>query len=206
MTTRIKVCGITTVEDALFAVEAGVDALGFIFYKDSPRYVEPRRVADIVRQLPPFVTSVGVFVDETTLNINKLVDLIGLGCAQLHGDESPELCAGINAKVIKAVRVGEGFDLSTLKKYDNVVSALLLDTYKKGLKGGTGETFDWNVAVEAKDYGKVILSGGLTPANIKNAVKVVRPYGLDVSSGVELTPGNKDHAKVKEFIREARSI
>ena len=137
MALRIKICGITTIEDALFAAEQGADALGFIFYKKSPRYIEPRRAADIVSKLPPLLTSVGVFVDETAANINKLATLVGFGCAQLHGDESPELCAKVDTKVIKAVRVGEGFEVETLSDYESIVSAFLLDTHKDGLKGGS---------------------------------------------------------------------
>lgn len=200
---RIKICGITDPGDATAAVDAGADALGFIFYKKSPRYISPEEAEQIVIKLPPFVTAVGVFVDETDEEVNRIVKLARLGCAQLHGSETPVVCSRVEAKVIKALRVRDEKDIEGLRGY--CVSAFLLDTFKEGVPGGTGETFDWDLAVAAKDLGPVILSGGLTPENVADAILKVRPYGVDVSSGVELSPGKKDHYNMRRFIEKARA-
>ncbi len=200
---RIKVCGITREEDARAAVEFGADALGFIFYPKSPRAIEPERAAEIIRALPPFVTSVGVFVDEPPEAVRRVVEIAGLNAVQLHGSEPPEAMAQYPGRVIKAFRVRGPETLAELPRYK--VSALLLDTYKKGVMGGTGETFDWSLAVEAKQYGRIVLSGGLTPENVADAVRHVRPYAIDVSSGIETEPGIKDHGRMKRLIQNARS-
>lgn len=200
---RIKVCGITRQEDARAAVEFGADALGFVFYPRSPRAIEPERAAEIIRTLPPFVTPVGVFVDEPPEAVRRTCEIAGLSAVQLHGSEPPETMPLYPGRIIKAFRVRGAEILSELPRYK--VSALLLDTYKKGIKGGTGETFDWNLAVEARRYGRIVLSGGLTPETVADAIQRVRPYAIDVSSGIEIEPGIKDHGRMKRFIQNARS-
>jgi phosphoribosylanthranilate isomerase len=204
MRTRVKICGITNLDDAMTAVECGADAIGFVFWVNSPRFIEPQKAKRIVSEIPPFVTTVGVFVNEPVEGINRLIRSVGFGCVQLHGEETPEECMGLNAKVIKAVRVSGEKDLEGLDRYH--VSAFILDTFRKDVQGGTGETFDWDIAVKAKKLGAVILSGGLTPENVVDAIRHVRPYGVDVSSGVEKNPGEKDPEKVRKFIELVRSI
>jgi len=200
---RIKVCGITREKDARAAVEFGADALGFIFYPKSPRAIEPERAAEIIRALPPFVTPVGVFVDEPPEAVRRIYEIAGLNAVQLHGSEPPEAMAQYPGQVIKGFRVRGPETLADLPRYK--VSALLLDTYKKGVLGGTGETFDWSLAVEARQYGRIVLSGGLNPENVADAVRGVRPYAIDVSSGIEVEPGIKDHGRMKRLIQNARS-
>jgi len=200
----IKICGITNVEDARLAVDAGADALGFVFYPPSPRYVTPERAASIIRALPPFVTAVGLFVDEPAEAINAVAESCGLDRIQLHGGEPPDLCTAVRRRVIKAFRIQSAESLVNLPSYR--VSAYLLDAYVEGaLPGGTGASFAWELAVQAKPYGPVILAGGLTPANVEEAIRQVRPYGVDVSSGVERAPGLKDHHKVRTFIAHAKA-
>lgn len=200
---RVKICRTTTLEDALWAVECGADAVGFIFYPKAAPYIAPDRAAKIVRGLPPFVMPVGVFVDEPHDRVAGIAGMVGLRAVQLHGDESPQYCRRFpGLRVIKAFRVGEGFDVKRLADYQ--VDAFLLDAYDPNLKGGTGRTFNWDVAVEAKRYGRIILSGGLTPENVANAVARVWPYAVDVGSGVEVEPGRKDREKVAAFIRAAK--
>ncbi len=199
---RIKICGITLREDALGACEAGADALGFIFWQGSKRYIDPDEAKKIVKALPPFVTTVGVFVDERHDRISEIVDLVGLDVVQLHGTESPEFCAAVKRPVVKAFRVTGEEVVSELSRYN--VSAYLLDTYREGVSGGTGETFNWDIARKATVSGRVILAGGLTPENISDAVGQVGPYGVDVSSGVEMSEGKKDLERVRLFIERAR--
>ena len=204
MTVKVKICGITNLDDALFAAESGADALGFVFWNKSPRFVEASVAKAIVKALPPFVSCVGVFVDEDASRVNGIARQAGLSCVQLHGSETPEFCGGMELRVIKAFRIKQGNDIASLSDYD--VSAFLLDSYSEGAPGGTGKVFDWDYAVEAKKYGKVILAGGLTPGNIAEALRKVGPYGVDASSGVESSPGKKDKVKVKEFIRLVRGF
>ena len=195
---RVKICGMTNQDDALWAAAHGADALGFIFYSKSPRFIKVDAAREIVSVLPPFVTPVGVFVNEPRDRVEATAREVGLRAVQLHGDESPEACAGFLLPVIKALRVGETFDPSTLEAYP--VDTFLLDTDKKGLYGGTGETFDWSIAREAKQYGRIVLSGGLSPENVAEAVRQVQPYAVDCGSGVEADPGKKDCEKVRAFI------
>ena len=200
---KIKICGMTQLKDALFAIEQGADAVGFIFYKKSPRSTTMKTVRDIILKLPPLAGTVGVFVDETVERVNKVADYCGLDMVQLHGDESPAFCRKIHRRVIKAFRVKDFQSLKKLQKYS--VSGFLLDTFSDDLHGGTGKTFDWNLVLPAKKIGPVILAGGLTPSNIRQAVSQTRPYGVDVCSGVEKSPGVKDPEKVRAFLTNIRS-
>jgi phosphoribosylanthranilate isomerase len=200
--TRVKICGITNLEDALLAAEAGADALGFVFYAQSPRYITPDRAREIVLRLPPFVAKVGVFVNEELDRVREIMAYCHLDYAQLHGDETPEQVAALAPRAIKAVRVRSAADIERLAQYQAV--AYLLDTYHPTKHGGTGEAFDWELAVEAKSHGPIILAGGLTPDNVGDAIERVHPYAVDVSSGVEATPGIKDHQKVQCFIIAAK--
>lgn len=201
---RVKICGITNPEDALFAAELGADALGLIFYNESPRYVSPECAAEIVAGLPPFVTPVGVFVNEAKERTEEIVRLVGLGAIQLHGDEPPEACSGYSIPVIRAVRVGDELDPDELSRYP--VETFLLDTARAGLYGGTGEPFDWSVARNASSARRIILSGGIDPENVAAAIGAVQPYGVDSSSGVEAAPGRKDHQKLAAFFEAVRSV
>ena len=199
---KIKICGITNLDDAMAAVDHGADALGFNFYRKSPRFIEPQRAAEIIAQLPPFIASVGIFVNEREEKIRDTVSLACLQGIQLHGDETPEFCQRFGARVIKAFQIKDRESLKHMSHYR--VSAYLLDSYREGVRGGTGETFDWHLAVVAKTFGRIILAGGLTPDNVVEAVKLVQPYGVDVAGGVEREKGVKDHAKLKKFITEVR--
>ena len=199
---RVKICGITNREDALCAVEHGADALGFIFYPGSRRYIPPDWAERIVGDLPPFVTPVGVFVNETRDRIRATAEAVGIRAIQLHGDEPPEVCRDLPVPVIRALRVEEGFEVAHLGAYP--VGTFLLDTAREGMYGGTGETFDWEIAREAASFGYIILSGGLDPDNVTEAVRVARPYAVDCSSGVEAEPGRKDHQKLIAFLERAR--
>jgi len=199
---RIKICGITNIEDALAAAEYGADALGFVFQSKSPRAVLPDTAKEIVTELPPFVTTIGVFVNENKQKVEKIAKYVGLNVIQLHGTEPPESCI-LSRKVIKAIRVKDLTDLEPLERYK--VSAFLLDTYSPDLIGGTGQIFNWDIAVEAKKFGRIILAGGLNPENVTEAINWVQPYGIDVATGVEgSVKGKKDHKKLKLFIERAR--
>jgi len=205
---RVKICGITRLEDANEAVKLGVDALGFIF-APSPRRISPDKARDIIRTLPPLVKTVGVFVNESPGTISDVIDFCDLDLVQLHGDESPDQCEELMPYTIKALRIRNDSSIKSIESYRKKVRALLLDTYMKDKPGGTGKTFDWNFALKAKEYGiPVILSGGLGPNNIGEAIQTVRPYAVDVSSGVEESPGKKSHELLKELflkIQEFRS-
>ena len=200
---KIKICGITNLEDALAAVEFGADALGFVFYSKSPRRIEPEKAKEIIKRLPPFVSTVGVFVDQSPDTVKDIMTLTGCTVAQFHGEESPEYCRCFDGAV-KAIRVRELSDLEPLMRYK--VSAFLLDTYSPDIPGGTGQIFNWEIAVEAKRMARVILAGGLTPDNVSKAVKMVRPYAVDVSSGIERAKGIKDLEKLRLFIKKARGF
>lgn len=201
---RVKICGITNYEDALLATDLGADALGFIFAKGSPRTITPDAAGEIIFKLPPFIASVGVFVDSTAEDIQSIIELTGIRCVQLHGNESPSEFTKINVPIIKVFQVHEHFQVDTLLQFP--ASAYLLDTYVEGAAGGTGKTFDWNRAVAAKTYGRIILAGGLTPGNIRDAVIKVQPYGVDISSGVESMPGKKNKLKLQKLFTELHSV
>lgn len=197
---RVKICGIADVPSALVASEAGADAIGLIF-APSRRQVTPERAREITAALPPFISKVGVFVDDDHHRIEDLAAACGLQAVQLHGAESPEFCEGFRVPVIKAIRVQDASSLAGLSDYQ--VSAFLLDTYDASALGGTGKAFDWALATRTARTHRVILSGGLTSENVMSALTRVHPYGVDVSSGVE-TDGTKDHAKIRAFIRRVR--
>ncbi|MEK6713465.1 MAG: phosphoribosylanthranilate isomerase [Nitrospirota bacterium] len=201
---KVKICGITNLEDAQAAAEAGADALGFVFYPDSPRFIDPGNARAIIAKLPVFITSVGVFVDESEDLIRRIIREGGIQILQFHGSESPVLCTRFREKVIKAIRIKDEESISEMQMYD--VDTFLLDTYLDCAKGGTGKTFNWKYAEMAKGNGRIILSGGLNPSNIGDAVRTLKPYGVDVSSGVEISPGKKDHVKIREFVREAKKV
>lgn len=201
--TRVKICGITTAEDALAAVEAGADALGFVFYKESPRHIFPEEAARIINLLPPFVQAVGLFVNEAPETVNQVSRICRLGLVQLHGDETPAYCRRIDQRVIKAFRVRSLTCLDPIADYR--LSGCLLDAYSPAAYGGTGQSFNWEIAREAVRRGhRIVLAGGLTPENVAEAIRQVAPYAVDVSSGVESAPGRKDADKVRAFIRNVK--
>lgn len=203
---QVKICGITNLEDARAAVEAGADALGFNFWPRSKRYVTPARAREIIEALPPGVLLVGVFVNEEgPEEVARKVSESGVGAAQLHGDETPEFCRRLRGlMLIKALRVGEGFRAEAAAGYG--AEAILLDAFSTEERGGTGRTFDWSVAKTTRALvPKLFLAGGLTPENVAEAVRAVKPYGVDVCSGVESAPGRKDFARMRRFIEAARS-
>jgi len=196
---RVKICGITNLEDALLAADLGAQALGFIFYSKSPRSIKPEAARDIISNLPPLVLSIGVFVDEEAGVVREVAQTVGLDWVQLHGKESPDYCRTLGRRVIKGFRVQDESSLAVLPDYRDAVQALLLDTYRPGTPGGTGETFDWELARRAQNYGPIILAGGLTAANISQAITVAQPAAVDVASGVEAGPGVKDPEKLRAF-------
>lgn len=200
---RVKVCGITSVRDAMTAVEAGADALGFVF-APSPRRVAPAQALEIIRRAGPWIATVGVFVNEKLKNVKRIACFCGLSAVQLHGNESAAYVKQLAPlKVIKAFRVLKARDLRVVRGYD--ADAYLFDTKVKGLYGGTGQSFDWKILKSLKVSRPVILSGGLDTKNVSRALRVLRPYGVDVSSGVEKAPGKKDPKMVREFIRRAKA-
>ncbi|MDQ6990147.1 MAG: phosphoribosylanthranilate isomerase [Mariprofundaceae bacterium] len=196
--TRTKICGITRLEDALFASSLGVDALGFVFYKKSPRYIEPMKAAAIIRELPPFVSAVGLFVNPSQQEIDDVLSCCPLGVVQLHGDESPEFCQAQHRRVIKAIAVNDADDLKRAKQYDCPV---LLDAKApKGVYGGTGHSFDWSLLQGFEHDYPLILAGGIDINNVNAALACRQWFALDVSSGVEISPGMKDSIKMKALI------
>ncbi len=201
---RVKICGITNFEDAKIACDLGAAAIGFIFYERSPRFVELGQAHAIVASLPPFVTKVGVFVNETQERVVQICRSVGLDIAQLHGNETPEYCNKLDFPYIKVFRVGEDFELSQLHDYGG--HTFLLDTADERQFGGTGRTFNWQLAKKASEFGRVILSGGLNPDNVKAAIETVRPYAIDVGSGVEMEPGRKHPGKLKALFNEIMKV
>jgi phosphoribosylanthranilate isomerase len=201
---KVKICGITNVDDALSAADLGADALGFIFVTSSPRYITPSAARKIIQALPPFVVPVGVFADMVYNDILAIIDQTSIGCVQLHGEEMPEQLMQYPVPVYKSFRVDSSFDPEILRRYKG--SAYLLDTKISGQPGGTGKIFDWEIAVNAKKYGRIILAGGLTPENIIEAARKVQPYAVDVNSGVEDRPRKKDHTKLKMLFEQLKQV
>jgi phosphoribosylanthranilate isomerase len=204
MRTRIKICGITSVEDALAAARLGADAIGLVFYPPSPRYVEVEQAAEIAAALPPFVTTVALFVNADEQTIADVVSRVRIDLIQFHGNECKDYCGLHQRPYIKAVRMSDDVDLDKQLNDFSQARGLLLDTYKAGVPGGTGEQFNWD-RVPAHLTDKIILAGGLTPENVKDAVVQVHPYAVDVSGGVESAPGKKDTEKMARFIEAVRS-
>ncbi|MBN2515652.1 MAG: phosphoribosylanthranilate isomerase [Deltaproteobacteria bacterium] len=197
--TEIKICGITNRKDAFAAVESGVDALGFIFYKKSPRYVSPEKVKEFIEGLPHTVTKVGVFVNHDASEVKTIFDFCRLDLLQLHGNESPDYCSDFPASVlIKALSPKPGDDFELLSHYP--VKAFLVDTYDSERYGGTGRTSNWELAAKLSAIHHLILSGGLMKDNIREAIATVSPLAVDVNSGVEVSPGKKDHHKIREIV------
>lgn len=204
---KIKICGITNRDDAENAIFFGVHALGFIFYPKSKRFVTAEQVQEMTYFLPPFISTVGVFVNEDPGTVNDIVRSCKLDFVQLHGEETSDYCRKMNAKVIKALRVAELSDIEIIPEYQGSVTSILLDTKSDDLYGGTGKVFDWGLALSAKDFDvPIILAGGLSSDNINKAVQLVNPYAVDINSGVESKPGIKDYNKIQEILDIIKAI
>lgn len=201
---RSKICGITSLEDALCAVEAGADALGFVFYEKSPRYIEPEAAASIVAKLPAFICATGLFVNHSRSEVEGILDRCPLSLLQFHGDELEDDCLGFGRPYIKAIRVRSAEDVPSAEQSFPSASALLVDTYREGVPGGTGERFDWTLLPSQRSL-PLILAGGLNAENVRSAIRTVHPYAVDVSGGVEQEKGRKDHHKVNRFLAEVSS-
>ena len=201
--TLVKICGITSLEDALAAVDAGADALGFNFYRPSPRYISPNDAREIIKQVPETILTVGVFVNEDVESVVRIVAEARLSAVQLHGDESPEYCGALAGNyIIKVFRAGDDFDIETY-----TVDAIMFDTKDDLLRGGTGRVFDWSLAHRPKiSKPRLFLAGGLSPENVAEAITTVRPYAVDACSSLEESPGRKDHARMRAFVEAARSV
>jgi phosphoribosylanthranilate isomerase len=196
---KVKICGVRTHEEAQEAIACGADALGFNFWQKSARFIGPKEAREITQRLPPFINCVGVFVNESAQHIKQIVEQTKINVVQLHGDEEPEFCEQLpNLKIIKAFRVNEEFNIEELNNFP--VHAFLLDANVKGEYGGTGQRFDWRIAIEAKQIAPIILAGGINIENVAEAIQYVRPYAVDVCSGVEAEPGRKDLLKLREFM------
>ncbi|MEI8290242.1 MAG: phosphoribosylanthranilate isomerase [Verrucomicrobiota bacterium] len=205
MKTQVKICGITNLADGLAAAEAGADMIGLMFYEGSPRHVTLEQAAGISRALPAFMLRVGVFVNPDETLVTRAIAECGLSLLQFHGDEDSDFCTQFGLMSMKALRVRDAESLNLLENYHT--DAILLDAYSQAGLGGTGEKFNWDLAVEAQKYGKpIFLAGGLTPENVAAAVRQVRPFAVDVSSGVESAPGKKDAAKVRALIAAVRAV
>jgi phosphoribosylanthranilate isomerase len=201
--TRIKVCGLTSAADAAEAVRAGADALGVVF-ADSPRQVTLEQAEEIFRNIPPYVARVGVFVDAPADFVDRAVDVAGLTTVQYHGSESPDDCAAAPAPVVKSFKVGTEFDSRVTEPFRGTVAAVLLDTYHPQLDGGTGTAFDWQSITDLPEWAPFVLAGGLNPANVGAGIQILRPYAVDVSSGVEERPGAKDRQRLHAFVTSVR--
>jgi phosphoribosylanthranilate isomerase len=201
---KAKICGITNLEDAKASIDAGCDALGFVFYKKSPRYISPERASMIIQDLPPHIIKIGVFVNSKEKTIKRIAKLCNLAMLQFHGNESPDFCKRFsNYKIIKAFRVNDYIELKNVVKYKTF--AYLFDTFVASKVGGTGKKFDWKLVSHIdKLKSPVFLSGGLTKKNVKQAIETVRPHWVDVSSSVEIRPGEKSHKKIREFIKAVK--
>jgi phosphoribosylanthranilate isomerase len=206
MPIKIKICGITNVQDAEAAVAAGADALGFVFYAQSPRCIEPSVAKRIIAQLPPFVLPIGVFVNHDRDSIRNVFDECGLAFAQLHGDETPAFCESLGRPVLRALRLRDRGSLLALAEYKGRIGVrgFVVDAFSSEAYGGTGQTVDWSLAHEIAQAAPILLAGGLTPSNVQEAIRQVQPYGVDVSSGVEKHPGQKAHEKIRAFTRAVR--
>lgn len=203
--TRVKICGITRPEDALVAAECGVDAIGLVFYPKSPRYVDAEQAKIIIAALPPFVTTVGLFMDTQADDIYLVVKSVPLDCLQFHGDECPADCGRYDLPYIKAVAMQGGMDYALYTASYPDAAGFLLDSHRTGQAGGTGKTFDWSQIPKKQDK-PLILAGGLRPDNVAEAISQVQPYGIDLSSGVESSPGVKDAAKIQNLMKEVRRV
>lgn len=208
---RIKICGMTRADDVACAVEAGVDAVGFIFYAKSPRAITPAAARAIIDGLPPFVDAVGVFVDEEVDRVAEIVRACGLGYVQLHGNESPASCRQLATlaapcRLLKAFRVGPHTTAAEIAAYRNIVQGYLLDTYQPGVAGGTGRAFDWTLVDRLGLDKPSLLAGGLDLGNIGEALATVRPYGVDANSGLEDGPGRKNHDRIRRFVAAVRAF
>lgn len=201
---RSKICGITRIDDALAAVKAGADAIGFVFYAKSPRAVSVMQARAIIAALPPFVTTVGLFVNASACELNETLDAVALDLLQFHGDETPEQCEGFHRPYIKALRVKAGDDIEAACSAYKSASGILLDAYVEGVPGGTGEVFDWSLIPQGLNK-PIILAGGLSADNVAQAIAQVRPYAVDVSGGVEKSKGIKDHDKIRAFMQVVRA-
>lgn len=208
MAVKVKICGLTNAEDAAVAVEAGADAVGFVFHKKSPRCAETAAVKAIVKELPPFVFPIGVFVNEDAKVVRDIMDSCGLALAQLHGDETAAYCEMLGRPVLKAIRLRDRRSFLALAEFQGRagVRGFLVDAFSPDAYGGTGQVADWALAAEAATVARILLAGGLTPGNVAQAIEQVRPYGVDVSSGVEASPGRKDHEKVRAFVQAVRLV
>ena len=201
--TKVKICGITTIDDARVAVQAGADMIGLIFYPPSPRFVTPEQAHTIVAHLPPGFPAVGVFVNESVDTVTRIVQTSGVHIVQLHGTESPEMCQQLPWRVIKTFRFTAHIQPEMMPQY--TVEAFLIEGFHAGVYGGGGAPADWQRAASLHHYGRIMLAGGLTPENVCEAIRIVRPYAVDVCSGVEATPGTKDWHKVHTFVRNAKN-
>ena len=205
MNVKVKICGITNVPDARAAAEAGADMIGLMFYEKSPRHVTLSAAAEIARSVSPFVLKVGVFVNPSEDLVMRAIAECGLSMLQFHGDEPPDFCTQFGLMSVKAFRIRGAESLAEISQYQT--DAFLLDSFSAATLGGSGETFNWDLAAEAQKFGRpIFLAGGLTPENVGDAVRKVQPFAVDVSSGVESAPGKKDHAKVKAFVAAAKSV
>ena len=205
---KVKICGITNAEDAQVAVLAGADALGFVFYSKSPRFVEPKVAKQIISGLPPFVLPIGVFVNEEPKVVRNVMEECGLALAQLHGDETPAYCESLERPVLRGIRLRDRGSFLAMAEYKGRagVRGFVVDAFSESAYGGTGKTTEWDLAVEAARAAPILLAGGLTPENVQEAIQKVKPYGVDVSSGIEASPGKKDPAKVQAFIHAAKLV
>ncbi len=208
MSIKIKICGITNQEDADLAIHEGADALGFVFYRKSPRFVEPSVAKHIIKNIPPFVLPVGVFVNHDCATVKEVFDDCGLALAQLHGDESTGFIESLGRPVLRALRLKDRSHFLALAEFKGRmgVRGFVVDAFSEGEFGGTGKIADWSLAGEVAQSAPILLAGGLTPENVRDAIKQVHPYGVDVSSGVERSPGRKDPAKIRAFIQAVRLV
>lgn len=202
---RVKICGITRLEDAIFASDAGADAIGFNFYRQSPRMLDKASASSIINELPPFITKVGLFVNDTPEYIKSVINKVKLDLLQFHGDENQEECLQYGIPYIKAIKMREEVDIGAMVSKYEESEALLTDSYVPGVPGGTGQTFDWSL-LKQKIKKPIILAGGLTPENVGEAIRIVHPYAVDVSGGIESEVGKKDKNKILKFIQNAKGL